>query len=165
MRRLGIRGYVRCRKQLARPGCEHEVFPNILNRNFHADFPLQKIATDITYLKHKGKWFYLVCFLDLFNNEIVEWQLSQSFDCAFVCQAAKRLLKKTKCTGHPVLLRSDQGLQYISSGYQALLKGYGVVQSMSRAGTPTGTTLLSKASLVVSRMCFVFSSATGMPMS
>lgn len=136
MKRLGIRGYVRRRKQPAHPGCEHEVFPNILNREFHADLPLQKIVTDITYIKYKRKWFYLVCFLDLFNNEIVEWQLSDSFDCVFVVQAAKRLLEKTKCTGHPVLLHSDQGIQYISSGYQATLKEYNAIQSMSRAGTP-----------------------------
>lgn len=43
----------------------------------------------------------------------------------------KRLLEKAKCTGYPILLHSDQGNQY-----QALLREYNAIQSMSRAGTP-----------------------------
>ena len=110
--------------------------PNLLNREFHASKPLQKVALDITYIKYRSKWFYLVCYLDLFNNEIVEWQLSDSFDNLFVIQSAKRLLEKAKCTGYPILLHSDQGNQYTSAGYQALLREYNAIQSMSRAGTP-----------------------------
>lgn len=108
----------------------------MLNPGFHASKPLQKAASDITYIKYRGRWFYLVCFLDLFNNEIVEWQLSDSFDNLFVIQSAKRLLEKAKCTDYPILLHSDQGNQYTSAGYQALLREYNAIQSMSRAGTP-----------------------------
>lgn len=136
MRRLHIRGYVRKIKNPSQPGSEHAVYPNVLNREFRSAKPLQKIVSDITYIKHKDKWFFLVCYLDLFNNEIVEWQLSKSFDNLFVIQSAKRLLEKAKCTGYPILLHSDQGNQYTSAGYQALLREYNATQSMSRAGTP-----------------------------
>lgn len=97
---------------------------------------MKKAASDITYIKYCGKWFYLVCYLDLFNNEIVEWQLSDSFDNLLVIQSAKRLLEKAKCTGYPILLHSDQGNQYTSAGCQALLREFNAIQSMSRAGTP-----------------------------
>jgi len=136
MKRLGIKGFMRKSKLPVSVGKEHREIPNILNRGFHADKPLQKIVSDITYIKHRGRWFYLVCFLDLFNNEIVSWELSKSLDSMFVIQAAKKLLIKAKCTGTPVLLHSDQGNQYISAGYQALLQKYNAIQSMSRAGTP-----------------------------
>ena len=136
MRRLRVQGYIRKSKYLARPGNEHEIHPNLLNRDFHALYPLQKIISDITYIKYKGKWFFLVCYLDLFNNEIVEWQLSDSFYITFVIQSIKRLLEKAKCTNSPVLLHSDQGSQYISAGYSALLREYNATQSMWRAGTP-----------------------------
>jgi len=136
MRRLHIQGYTRKSKYPPRPGNEHEIYPNLLNREFHAPFPMQKIVSDITYIKHRGKWFFLVCYLDLFNNEIVEWQLSNTFDNTVVIQPAKRLLEKAKCTGLPVLLHSDQGSQYVSAGYCALLREYNAIQSMSRAGTP-----------------------------
>lgn len=87
-------------------------------------------------MKYRGKWFFLVCFLDLFNNEVLEWELSNTFDNMFVIHAARRLLEKAKSTDYPILLHSDQGNQYSSSGYCALLKEYNAVQSMSRAGTP-----------------------------
>ena len=128
MRRLHLHGYIRKRRYPSRPGNEHEIHPNLLNRQFHASKPLQKVTSDITYIKYGGRWFYLVCYLDLFNNEI--------FDNLFVIQSAKRLLEKAKCTGSPILLHSDQGNQYTSAGYRALLREYNVLQSMSRAGTP-----------------------------
>ena len=80
MKRLGIQGYTRRRKAPAATGLEHTRYANVLDRNFKADKPLQKIVTDVTYIKHHGKWFYLAGYLDLFNNEIVEWELSDTFD-------------------------------------------------------------------------------------
>lgn len=136
MKRLSIKGYIRKCKYPTNPGHEHKDIPNVLNRNFSSQQPMQKIVSDITYIKYKGKWFFLVCFLDLFNNEIVQWQLSESFNSLFVVQAARRLLEKAKCTDSPILLHSDQGAQYISAGYRALLTQYNAIQSMSRAGTP-----------------------------
>ena len=55
---------------------------------------MQKIVTDVTYIKHNGKWYYLAGYLDLFNNEIVEWELSDTFDNFLVMRPAERLLKK-----------------------------------------------------------------------
>lgn len=136
MKRLDVKGYVRKSRYPSIPGKEHMYFPNLLNRAFHADLPLQKVVSDITYIKHKGKWYFLVCYLDLFNNEIVEWELSDNFDNFFVIRSAKKLLEKAKCTGTPILLHSDQGIQYRSAGYCALLREYNATQSMSRAGTP-----------------------------
>jgi transposase InsO family protein len=136
MKRLHIKGDVRRRKYSSPLGNEHKIYPNLLNRSFYADFPLQKIVSDITYIKYRGKWFFLVCFLDLFNNEVLEWELSNTFDNRFVIHTARRLLEKAKNTNYPILLHSDQGNQYSSSGYCALLKEYNAVQSMSRAGTP-----------------------------
>ena len=137
MRRLNIKGYYRRPKySFSGSGLLHSRFPNILKRNFKSDAPLQKVVTDVTYIKHKGKWYYLCAYLDLYNNEILEWELSDSFDNLLVMRPAERLLKRTESTTHPILLHSDQGVQYSSAGYSNLLKTYNVIQSMSRAGTP-----------------------------
>ena len=136
MQRLGITGFVRKRKSPTPIGAEHKRFPNILNRDFCSDKPMQKLVTDVTYIKNKGKWYYLACYLDLFNNEIVDWELSDVFDNFLVMKPAKRILEKAKSTGTPILLHSDQGVQYSSAGYCNLLKSYITIQSMSRAGTP-----------------------------
>ena len=136
MRRLGIKGYVRKMQKPESTGEEHDRFPNILNREFYADKPMQKIVTDVTYIQNKGKWYYLACYLDLFNNEILDWELSDTFDNYLVMKPAKRILEKAKSTGTQILLHSDQGVQYSSAGYCNLLKSYNTIQSMSRAGTP-----------------------------
>ena len=136
MKRLGICGYTRRRKAgVTGTNMEHVRYPNILNRNFKADRPLEKIVTDVTYIKHNGKWFYLAGYLELFNNKIVEWELGDTFDNLLVMKPAERLLKKMS-TNHQVLLHSDQGVQYSSAGYCNLLREYNAIQSMSRAGNP-----------------------------
>lgn len=137
MQRLCIHGYTRKRKQpTSYAGLEHTRYSNVLARNFHSDAPMCKIVTDVTYLKHRGKWFYLAAYLDLFNNEIVEWELSDIFDNLLVMRPAQRLLQKIESTTHQVLLHSDQGVQYSSAGFCNLLSEYNVIQSMSRAGNP-----------------------------
>ena len=136
MQRLGITGFVRKSKKPQPSGREHVEIKNELKRQFYSDKPLTKIVTDITYIRHKGKWYFLSCFLDLFNNEIIDYELSDSLDNFLVINPAKRILKNTKSTATPILLHSDQGSQYSSAGYVNLLKSYNIIQSMSRAGTP-----------------------------
>ncbi len=70
-----------------------------------------------SYIKHNGKWYYLAGYLDLFNNEIVEWELSDTFDNFLVMRPAERLLKRKMSTEHQVFLHSDQGVQYSSACY------------------------------------------------
>ena len=137
MKRLGIHGFTRRRKAaVSGSNLEHIRYPNLLNRKFKAEQPMQKIVTDVTYIKHHGKWYYLAGYMDLFNNEIVEWELSDKFDNFLVMKPAERLLKRKMSTEHQILLHSDQGVQYSSAGYCNLLKEYNAVQSMSRAGNP-----------------------------
>jgi len=137
MQRLKIKGYFqRPKYSKYETGLMHSRFPNILNRNFKSERPLQKVVTDVTYISHNGKWYYLCAYLDLYNNEILEWEISGKFDNLLVMRPAERLLKRTESTTHPILLHSDQGVQYSSAGYCNLLKTYNAIQSMSRAGTP-----------------------------
>ena len=136
MKRLGIKGYVRKQKSPATTGAEHNRFPNILNREFNSDKPMQKVVTDVTYIKYRNKWYYLALYLDLFNNEILDWELSDTFDNFLVMKPAKRILEKAKSTEAQILFHSDQGVQYSSAGYCNLLKSNNAFQSMSRAGTP-----------------------------
>ena len=92
--------------------------------------PTQKIVTDVTYLQHKGKWYYFACYLDLLNNEILDWELSDTFDNFLVMKSAKRILEKTKSTASPILFHGDQGVQYSSAGYCNLLKSYNIIQKL-----------------------------------
>jgi transposase InsO family protein len=76
-------------------------------------------------------------FLDLYNNEILENEVSDRNDLQLVIQPLKRLLtKRKKDVTDATTIHSDQGNQYTSKAYSLLLKQYGIKQSMSRKGTP-----------------------------
>lgn len=75
--------------------------------------------TDVTCIKHNAKWYYLAGCLDLFDNEIVEWELSDTFDNFPVMKPAERLF----CSATKVSKSS-------SAGYCSLLKEHNAIQSM-----------------------------------
>lgn len=55
MQRLHIHGYMRRKRKLASgSGMQHVRYQNLLNRNFKAAAPMQKIVTDVTYIKHQS---------------------------------------------------------------------------------------------------------------
>ena len=137
MQRLAIKAKVRKNRKSPAAGEEHKKFPNLLNREFNALEPLSKVATDITQIKYLGQTYHFVCYLDLFNNEILEWNVRQDESMELLLPPLKRLLKRKRMsTESQMLLHSDQGAQYSSAGYCSLLKKYNVIQSMSRAATP-----------------------------
>ena len=137
MQRLSIKARVRKNRKSPAAGEEHKKFPNLLNREFHADRPLSKVATDITQIKYKGQAYSFVCYLDLFNNEILEWNVRQDESMELLLPPLKRLLKRKRMITEPqMLLHSDQWTQYSSAGYYTLIKKYNVIQSMSRIATP-----------------------------
>jgi transposase InsO family protein len=75
---------------------------------------------------------YLSVILDLFNNEVVSYQLSHHAGLELVIKTVEQAVEKRNVRG--VLLHSDQGGQYTSAQYIQLLRTYGIVQSMSRKG-------------------------------
>lgn len=161
MKRLGVHGYIRKRKlPTSYTGMEHTRYANILNRNFRSDKPLKKIVTDVTYIKHHGKWVYLAAYLDLFNNEIVEWELSDTFDNLLIMRPAERLLKKQTVPNSPsscTVIREFSTRPSVIATYFQNTMSFRVCQ-----GLETLTTTLSwKASGADSRILCANTSATG----
>ena len=54
-----------------------KIAPNHLERNFKAEAPNQKFATDITEFNLTGKKLYLSPVIDLFNQEIISYELTE----------------------------------------------------------------------------------------
>lgn len=107
-------------------------FPNILNQSFVAEKPNLKWVTDITQINFQGSWIYLSVILDLFNNEVIAYKVSNSIDLRLVIDMIEVATKERNVQG--ILLHSDQGGHYKSKHYNSLLKSLGIVQSMSRKG-------------------------------
>lgn len=105
---------------------------NILNRNFQADKPGKKFVTDITYIPTQRKMLYLCTMIDLFNNEPVAWNISDSQDKYLSIDTLKMLSKKFDLKNS--IIHSDQGVHYTSKAYVELMEQLQAVQSMSRKG-------------------------------
>jgi len=133
MKLLGLKSIVRVKKYKSYKGEQGKIMPNILERNFKADAPNKKWATDVTEFKVGGKKLYLSLIIDLFNQEIISYQLTERPVFNQVVMMLKKAFKKIPDNTN-LILHSDQGWQYQMKQYQRLLKEKGVKQSMSRKG-------------------------------
>jgi transposase InsO family protein len=71
--------------------------------------------------------------MDLYSRQIVGWAMDNRMTEELVIHALKMALFRRKIVSG-LLLHSDQGSQYASSAYQAVLKNHGIICSMSRKG-------------------------------
>lgn len=132
MGELGLRAVIRRKRPYYGKKEAYVISDNHLNREFTAEQPNQKWVTDITYLIFGGQRLYLSAIKDLFNNEIVAYQISSRNDLKLVLDTVKKARKRRDTKG--VLLHSDQGFQYTSRQYSKLLERYEIKASMSRKG-------------------------------
>lgn len=134
MKREGIRSKL-AKKFKATTNSKHTlpVAENILNREFTAEKPHQKMVSDITYLWTDEGWLYIAGVMDLYGQKIVGLSMGERMTKALVITALKNAYKRS---GRPRggLIHSDRGSQYCSSAYQKLIKQYGFTCSMSRKG-------------------------------
>lgn len=109
------------------------VAENILNRNFTADRPGQKMVSDITYIPTDEGWLYLAGVMDLCGDKMVGISMGGRMTKGLVISALKDAISHTKNTAG-CILHSDRGSQYCSQEYQRLAKDHGFISSMSRKG-------------------------------
>jgi len=106
---------------------------NELGRQFTVDGPDKVWATDITYIWTWQGWLYLAVVIDLFSRRVVGWSLAEHMRTELVLNALEMALGQR--VPEPSLMHhSDQGSQYASDSYRAVLRQYGIVCSMSRKG-------------------------------
>ena len=133
MKLLELKSIIRIKKYKSYKGEQGKIAPNILERNFKAQAPNQKWATDITEFNVSGQKLYLSPIIDLYNQEIISYELTERPVFNQVVTMLKKAFKKIPNNTN-LTLHSDQGWQYQMKQYQYLLKEKGILQSMSRKG-------------------------------
>ncbi len=127
-------------------------YPNLLNREFHADKPNQKWVTDISYIHTQQGVLYLSVIRDLYDNSIVAHKTSKTQNVQLVLNTIKAAKRKEKVTAE-LQLHSDQGFQYTSNQYFNLTKSYGITPSMSRRGNPYDNALAENFFSILKTEC------------
>jgi transposase InsO family protein len=133
MKFLGLKSLIRVKKYKSYKGAQGKIAPNILERKFKATAPNQKWATDITEFNVSGNKLYLSPIIDLYNQEIISYELNERPVFHQVVMMLNKAFKKIPDNTN-LILHSDQGWQYQMKRYQNQLKEKGIIQSMSRKG-------------------------------
>ena len=115
----------------AGPG--HAVYPYLL-RDVAIVRANQVWSTDITYIRLRAGFVYLMAILDWFSRFVIGWALSTTLDGQFCLEALEAALTTTR----PEIFNTDQGPQFTSPTFTEVLKTAGVQISMGQRvrGTP-----------------------------
>ena len=112
---------------------EEQKAENLINGDFHADRPITKLLSDISEIPYASGKLYISPILDCHNGEIVALEIRDNMKKE-LCMDTVRQLKRRYGDLNHVILHTDRGCQYTSHEFRALLKEYGMLQSLSGTG-------------------------------
>ena len=128
MRLMGIEA-VGPKPRLSQRHRGHQVYPYLL-RDMAVERIDQVWSCDITYIRLRSGFVYLVAVLDWFSRYVLGWELSVTLDGQFCRDTLERAL----ATGRPEIFNTDQGAQFTSDAFTSLLWTAGVQISMDGRG-------------------------------
>jgi putative transposase len=125
MRRAGLQA-IYPGKHTSVPAKYHKKYPYLL-RGKKIWLPNQVWATDITYIKLSGGHAYLAAIIDLFSRRILAWKISNTLDAEFCITALEEAIE---AYGVPSIFNTDQGCQFTSDAFIAVLETHKSLISM-----------------------------------
>lgn len=108
----------------------HKIYPYLL-RDLIIDQPNQVWCTDITYLRMQGGFVYLVAIMDWYSRQILSWEISNTLEDDFCVSALESAIR---LYGVPGTFNTDQGSQFTSDDFIAVLKQNDIKISMDGKG-------------------------------
>ncbi len=117
------------RKRLSLPDQAHRVFPYLL-REVTVQRPDQAWCADITYLRLRGGFVYLVAVMDWYSHYVLSWRVSNTLDASFCVTA----LEDALAHGTPDIFNTDQGSQFTSTEFTERVEAADIRMSMDGRG-------------------------------
>ncbi len=128
MRILGLEA-VYPKPWVSKPAKYHKKYPYLL-KGVVIERPDQVWSTDITYIRLKHGFIYLVAIMDWHSRYVLSWEVSTTLDAEFCIMTLERALTLSS----PEIFNSDQGSQFTSVEFTWLLERLGVAISMDGRG-------------------------------
>jgi putative transposase len=138
MQLMGLKAIYR-RPQTSQPGPGNKIYPYLL-KGLKITRPNQVWASDITYIPMQKGFLYLVVIMDWHSRYILASRLSNTLESDFCVEALKEALKK----GCPEIFNTDQGSQFTSQEFVALLESRGIKVSMDGQGRYTDNLFIER---------------------
>ncbi len=129
MKKMGIEALYK-KPRLSSPHPEHKVYPYLL-RGLEITRANHVWATDITYLPMARGFCYLVAIMDWATRKVLAWRLSNTLDASFCGEALEEAIARY---GVPEIFNTDQGSQFTSEEFIAVLVKHGIAISMDGKG-------------------------------
>ncbi len=111
MKELHLKCMVRIKKYRSYKGEIGKIAPNLIQRNFKAEKPNQKWTTDITEFALFGTKIYLSPILDIYNGEIISYNISKRPLLGQVMDLLNKAFAKIPSNTN-LIFHSVQGWQY-----------------------------------------------------
>lgn len=157
MQKLNIKSLIRSKKYKSYKTPADYTAKNLLKQNFSAKRPNEKWVTDITEFKIKGEKLYLSPILDLFNQEIISYEITKTPKFQLVEVMLKKAinqLQEVKRKRKKLILHSDQGWHYKMNIYKQVLEKNSIKQSMSRKGNCYDNAVIENFFGILKSECF-----------
>ncbi len=129
MKKMAIEAIYR-RPNTSKPAPGHKIYPYLL-RKPEITRPNQVWATDITYIPMARGFVYLVAIIDWFSRRVLAWRLSITLETDFCIEALGEALTRF---GAPEFFNTDQGSQFTSMAFTAVLHREKIAISMDGRG-------------------------------
>jgi putative transposase len=134
MRELGLAAVQpRAYKRTTLPGSAPVPAEDLLERDFTAEQPGERLVGDITYLRTGEGWLYLATVIDLATRMVVGWQLAAHMRTTLVTDALQMAIDGGHVTPDAIF-HSDRGTQYTSAEFAAFTAKNGIRRSLGRTG-------------------------------
>ena len=134
MRELGLTAVQpRAYKRTTVSGKEPVSAPDLLDREFTAPAPGQRLVGDITYLRTGEGWLYLATVIDLATRMVVGWQTAAHMRTVLVTDALQMAIDAGHVTGDSIFY-SDRGTQYTSAEFDGYTAKNRIRRSLGRTG-------------------------------
>jgi putative transposase len=117
------------RPHVSRAAAEHRVYPYLLEDVVIASAD-QVWSADITYIRLRQGFVYLVAIMDWYSRYVLAWEVSVTLDSSFCLSALERALRVTQ----PTIFNTDQGGQFTSQAFTGRLLANGIHISMDGRG-------------------------------
>lgn len=108
---------------------EHQIYPYLL-KDKKIIFPNQVWCADITYIRMKSGFLYLMAIMDWYSRYVISWEISNTLDTSFCITALNRAFDR----GNPDIFNTDQGSQFTSKTFTEILLNKRVNISMDSSG-------------------------------
>jgi putative transposase len=129
MRKMGIEAiYQKPRTTKSEPA--HKKYPYLL-KGLEITKPNQVWCADITYIRIKRGFMYMIAVMDWYSRKVLSWRLSNTMNVDFCIDAVEEAIKNF---GKPEIFNTDQGSQFTSEKFISVLKKNGIRISMDGKG-------------------------------